>query len=104
MNSLWLLVIGMALVTYIPRMIPMVYLKDVKLSPRVKRFLEFIPYTVLACLIFPGILTSAGSTTSAIIGGAVAGLFALKGFNLIIVVLGSIASVYITEQIWLLMN
>lgn len=99
MNNLWLLVIGMALVTYIPRMIPMVFLKDIKLTPRLKRFLEFIPYTVLACLIFPGILTSVGSMFSAIIGGIAAVLLALRGCNLVLIVLGAILSVYVAEQV-----
>ncbi|WP_082423191.1 AzlD domain-containing protein [Paenibacillus dakarensis] len=102
MNSLWL-VIGMAVVTYLPRMLPMVYMKNMKLYPKLKRFLEFVPYTILASLIFPGILSSTANVIPAVAGGAAAILFATKGWNLISVVLGAILSVYATEQIILLL-
>lgn len=97
-NSLWLLVVGMAVVTYLPRMIPLVFLKDMKLPSKIRRFLEFVPYTVLACLIFPGILTSSGSTIASLIGGATAFLLAWRGFNLVVIVLGAILAVFVAEQ------
>jgi len=86
----------MAVVTYIPRMLPMTMLDKVPLSPNVKRFLEFIPYAVLASLIFPGILTSVEPLSSAIAGAAAALILAYLRLNLILVVLGSIVVVFVT--------
>lgn len=100
-DYLWLLVIGMGIVTYVPRMLPMVFLKNLNLPPSLKRFLQFIPYAVLASLIFPGILTSVGTVESAIIGGLVSVILSLLRVNLILVVLGGIMGVFISEQMFL---
>ena len=92
MNLIYL-VIAMALVTYIPRMLPMVLLQNVKLPAYVKAFMELIPYAALGALIFPGALTSAGPDHmgAAIIGSSLAILLAWLGTNLILVVAGGIA-------------
>lgn len=92
-----LLVVTMALVTYIPRMIPMVLLNGVKLPKRLRTFLGFIPYAALGALIFPGILSSTGDTASAACGFGVSILLALAKLNVMIVVAGGIAAVYVYQ-------
>lgn len=94
MESIVILIIGMGLVTYIPRMLPMVILKDLKLPARVKRFFDFIPFAILGALIFPGILYSTDSIGSAVFGGVVAVLLAFYKVNLVIVVIGGILGAY----------
>lgn len=94
-KSLVLLIFGMGLVTYIPRMLPMVILKDLKLPARVKRFFDFIPFAILGALIFPGILYSTDSTGSAIFGGAVAIVVAFFRVNLVFVVISGILGAYV---------
>ena len=93
MNNLWILVIGMAVVTYIPRMVPMVVLSEIKLPPFMKRFLEFIPVAVLSSLIFPGILFSTDSMGSAISGGIISIIMAYFEINLLLVVISGILGV-----------
>ncbi|NLK73454.1 MAG: AzlD domain-containing protein, partial [Clostridiales bacterium] len=78
--------------TYIPRMLPLVLLRDIKLPPFLDRFLQFIPPAVLGALIFPGILTSTGNLASAIAGGIAALILALLNLNLTLVVIGGILS------------
>ena len=51
-----LLVLGMAVVTYLPRLLPMLLLSTDKLPSFLKRFFDFVPYAVLTTLIFPEIL------------------------------------------------
>ena len=51
-----LLIICMALVTYIPRVIPVMFIGKIKISSKVEKFLKLIPYTAMAALIFPGVL------------------------------------------------
>lgn len=97
MISLFLLVLAMALVTYVPRLVPLLWLRDLKLPPLLKRFLLFTPYAVLASLIFPGILQATNSLNSALVGGVVAVLLALLRVNLMLVVIGGIAGVYAFE-------
>lgn len=93
--KLWLLVVFLALVTYIPRMLPMVLLKDMNLPPRMRTFLELIPIAALTALVFPGILYATGDIQSALAGAAVAVLLAFMNANLMLVVFGSILSVFL---------
>ncbi|UJW56344.1 AzlD domain-containing protein [Bacillus sp. A116_S68] len=99
MTSLIFLVIGMGLVTYIPRMLPMVFLQKVQLPVRMRRFLEFVPYAVLASLIFPDILFSVENIESAIMGSLAALILAALKVNLILVVIGGITGVFIMDVI-----
>lgn len=95
MNNYILLIIGMGIVTYLPRMIPIVILEKLELPPFIKRFLGFVPYAALGALIFPGILESTNSYASAIFGGLISVLIALFNVNIIFVVFGGIAGVYV---------
>jgi branched-subunit amino acid transport protein len=52
--------IGMFIVTYIPRMLPAVGLSRVKLPSWFIEFLEYIPVAVLAALLLPSILVQNG--------------------------------------------
>jgi len=95
MESIVFLIIGMGLVTYIPRMLPLVLLKDLKLPAHVKRFFDFIPFAILGALIFPGILYSTGNIESAIFGGTVAVVVAFFRVNLVFVVISGILGAYV---------
>ena len=94
MDSLFFVVVGMTIVTYIPRMLPLVFLQDIKLPAKVREFLEFIPVAVLSALVFPGILSSTGSTSSALVGGIAAVILAKFELNLLLIVFGRILSVF----------
>lgn len=92
-DNLLLVIIMMGVVTYIPRMLPIVLLKDIKLPARVDSFLRFIPYAALSALIFPGVLGSTGSMESAAAGSLAAFALAMMRLNIMLVVLGGIAGV-----------
>ena len=51
-----LLILGMALVTYIPRMAPLMLLSSRNLNPHLMRWLEMVPPAVLAALLAPELL------------------------------------------------
>lgn len=51
-----LLILGMTLVTYIPRAIPLLFLSSRELNPRFMRWLEMVPPAVLAALLAPELL------------------------------------------------
>ena len=53
MNNILILVLLMAGVTYIPRLLPLVFVRADKLPARFKLFLSYIPYAVLGALIIP---------------------------------------------------
>lgn len=94
---LYLLV--MAGVTYLVRMLPLVFVRKKIKSKFIRSFLYYIPYTVLSVMTFPAIFYSTGSTVSAVIGTAVAILLAFFGRGLLTVAIGSAASVLIIELI-----
>lgn len=98
-NNLALVVIGMAAVTYLPRMLPLVLLKDMRLPARVNAFLRFIPSAALSALIFPEVFHSTGSVSSAAAGTTLAVTLALFRCNIVVVVLGGIAGVVVWEML-----
>lgn len=55
-----LLILGMALVTYIPRVAPLLLLSSRELNPGLLRWLEMIPPAVLAALLAPELLFAPG--------------------------------------------
>ncbi len=52
-----IVILGCALVTFIPRLIPAIFVDKLNFGPKVEKFLNLIPYTALAALICPGVLT-----------------------------------------------
>jgi len=90
------MIVGMGVVTYIPRMLPFVLFKGKVLPPFIQGVLRNVPYATLGALIFPGILFIQKDLWYGLIGATAAFLVAFLGANVIMVVLGSIAilSVY----------
>lgn len=101
MHNSILIVLGMAVVTYIPRMLPMVLLQNLRLQPYIKRFLSFIPFAALGALIFPEILFSTESIPSSIVGASLAVLLAFYTKNLIIIVLSGILGSFFYQFLFL---
>ncbi len=59
----FLTICGMGAVTYLPRLLPMLFLSGRTLSPWITRWLNFVPTTVLAALLAPGLLCHEGKLT-----------------------------------------
>lgn len=93
-------VLLMALVTYIPRVLPIVvFRKEIK-SKYIKSFLRYVPYAVLGALTFPDIFYSTANFATAICGTIVALFLAYKEKSLVVVAIGAILTVYITGFIF----
>ncbi|SER94172.1 AzlD domain-containing protein [Salipaludibacillus aurantiacus] len=84
------IIIGMGIVTYIPRLLPLLTLQTENWPGWSRRMLARVPYAVLGALIFPGVLYIHDSIWFGIAGGAVAVCLAYLGAPLIAVVGGSI--------------
>ncbi|HLO12973.1 MAG TPA: AzlD domain-containing protein [Pseudoneobacillus sp.] len=87
---LWL-IIGMGVVTYLPRMLPFVLFKGKELPPFLQGVLKNVPFATLGALIFPGILLIQQDIWYGILGAGAALLTAFLGANVIVVVISSIA-------------
>lgn len=89
----------MALVTYLPRVIPMAVFRKEITSNYIKSFLYYVPYAVLASLTFPDIFTSTASLITAIAGTLTALLLAYKEKSLVVVALVSMLTVFLTQML-----
>jgi branched-subunit amino acid transport protein len=95
-SSIIFLIIGMMLVTYIPRLIPFLILKKDNFSQKLEKFLSIIPYTALGALIFPGVLSAVPDMPAAsLLGIAFAFVYVWFRGGIVIPVLGSILIVFI---------
>ena len=92
-------ILVMAGVTYLIRMLPITFVRKEITSPFVRSFLFYVPYSCLAAMTFPAILSSTGNLVSAITGFAVAVAAALKEKSLLTVALLACAAVFITERL-----
>ena len=98
MNIIFIIV-GMALVTYLPRLTPGLWLNTQKLPPGFQKWLENIPYAALGALIIPGILkTQNGKPLVGLLGGAVAVLLSLLNLHIVIVMSGAILAALAAGQ------
>lgn len=97
MNKIMVMIIGMALVTYVPRAVPAVFIKYIRWNKRSEQFLNLIPYTAMGALVFPGILSVDGAFPQiGIVGGITALTLGLCRVNTTIVLIASVAAVMIT--------
>lgn len=89
----------MGLVTYIPRMLPLVIFRKKLNDGFLKSFLLYMPYGVLSAMVFPAIIYSTSSLISAVIGGITALVMAFFRRGLLTVAVSAAAAVFITERI-----
>lgn len=90
-----LMIIVMAVVTYLIRMIPLVFFRKKITSRYVKSLLYYIPYAVLSAMTFPYIFYSTGNVWTAVIGTAVALIAATCKQSLIVVAILSCIAVLV---------
>lgn len=86
-----LLIFAMGLVTYIPRMFPLVVFHRVQLPPFWQGVLKNVPYATLGALIVPGIFFIQDDKWFGMLGFISAFLAAWLGANVIVVVMVSVA-------------
>jgi branched-subunit amino acid transport protein len=55
-----LTMVGMGLVTYLPRLLPAWFLRGRKLHPFIEAWLKYVPVAVLAALLLPSLLVADG--------------------------------------------
>ena len=87
-----ILILLLCLSTYIPRMLPALFMDKIQVSGKVATFLQLIPYTAMASLVFPAILYVDENMWIGVVAGVVAVIAALKKLPVIGVVLASVIS------------
>ncbi len=92
------LIVGMMAVTYIPRLLPGLWVGRYRLPPAFERWLQNIPYAALGALIFPGIVRGEPAWLG-VLGGITAVLLSLWDAPLVAVMVVTIAVVF-TASLW----
>lgn len=91
MNRIYILIFGMMLTTYLPRLIPFLFLGNKKIPKKVEEFLSYIPFAALGALIIPGFANAIpGHFVSSLIGIIIALLISFYKGGVVIPVIGSI--------------
>ncbi len=96
MKSYLPLILGMMVVTYLPRLLPLIALSERPLHPLLRRFFLYIPYTALGALIVRGATGAAPGMTAATIAGiGVAAVFSWFKGGMVSSVAASILAAYL---------
>jgi len=100
MNIL-LLILGMALVTYIPRLLPALFIDRFNFPQWFQRWLRNIPYAALGALIFPGVLFVAkDQPLVGLAGGLTAFILAMLNIHITLIMAGSIGVVILIQYLF----
>ncbi|BCU81816.1 hypothetical protein JIR001_15990 [Polycladomyces abyssicola] len=99
-DHLLLIILGMSVVTLIPRWLPVWIMDRITWPEWAREWLDSIPYAALGALIFPGIMSVAeGEPWIGLTGGIVAAILAYWRLHIMYVVLGSILAVMVAKAI-----
>ncbi len=102
MTRMILMVLCMALVTYIIRMIPITFFRKKIRSKYLYSLFYYIPYAVLSAMTFPYIFFATGNLVAGIVGTVCAIVAAISKRSLIIVALIACSSALIVNLIYLI--
>lgn len=58
------LILGCAIVTWIPRVLPFIFVRSFSLPDRMLRWLSYIPVCILSALVFESLLDTSGTVVS----------------------------------------
>jgi branched-subunit amino acid transport protein len=96
-----IIILGMAFVTYLPRLLPALFLDRFKFPEWFGKWMENIPYAALGALIFPGVLlVEKDQPALGLIGGVTAFLLALLNLHIILIMAGSIGVVLLIQWVF----
>ncbi len=87
----------MAVVTFLPRVLPLAVFRRKIKNPFVRSFLLYMPYGILAAMVFPAVFYSTSALLSAAIGALVSFLLAWNRRGLLTVAVGGTLAVLLTE-------
>ena len=101
MVKILIAVLLMALVSYLPRVVPMIFLKKKIKSPFIQSFLYYVPYAVLGAMTFPAILYATDELGSAFVGLSIALILAFFEQGLMTVAVCASLAVYLYQFFFL---
>ena len=98
-GNVYIYILVMAAVTYLPRVLPIAIFRRRIENRTVRSFLAYMPYAALAAMTFPEILYSTGNFISGLIGALIALILAFFKRSLLTVAVAGAAAALITEYL-----
>jgi len=96
MSEVMWIIVGMMVVTYIPRLLPFLLISGKELPAKVTQFLTYVPYTALGALIIPGAITAIPDAPIAVaVGLLFAAVYSYVKGGMIVSVVGGIMATYV---------
>lgn len=89
-------------VTYLIRLLPLLFVRKRIKNKFLKSFLYYVPCVVLSVMAFPAILLSTEHMVAGIAAAVICALLAYKRQGLIVCMMGSVAAALICEVIYVL--
>ncbi len=102
--NLWLVVIGMGIITYAIRLSMIVLLEKVEITPTIKQALHFVPPAVLSAIIFPELLQPGGTidlsfSNERLLAGFLAMIVAWRTKNVLFTIAAGMAALWLLQTI-----
>ena len=98
-NNVYIYIAGMAIVTYLIRVLPLTLVRREIKNIYIRSFLYYVPYVTLSVMTFPSIMEATGSQWSGLAALIVGMVLAWKGASLFKVAVACCAVVYVLELI-----
>lgn len=92
-------ILVMMLCTYLPRALPLALFRKKIKNRYISSLLCYLPYGILAAMVFPAIFSSTSALISSIAGTLVALVLAWHRKSLLVVSVSACATVFIVERI-----
>ncbi|MBR2389010.1 MAG: AzlD domain-containing protein [Clostridia bacterium] len=99
MHNIYIYILGMALVTYAIRVLPLTLIRKKIENRLIRSFLYYVPYVTLAVMTFPAIIDATQYPIAGAIALLVAIVFAFFGRSLFFVAISSSLTVLVVELI-----
>ena len=96
-HNVYIYIFGMALVTYLIRVLPLTLIRKEIKNVTLRSFLYYVPYVTLAVMTFPAILSATQSPIAAAIALVVAIVLAYTGRGLFFVAVSACLTVLLIE-------
>ena len=100
MNNVYIYIFGMALVTYLIRVLPLTFIRKKIENKTIRSFLYYVPYVTLAVMTFPAIVDATGYPLAGLIAFFLAIFLAYIGKGLFFVSVSACVAVFVLERIF----
>lgn len=99
----WYIIIGGALVTILPRVLPVMLISKININSKVETFLKYIPVSILTALVFSELIISNNKLSinmPVLIAAFITSITAIKKNNLLLTVIVGVVSMAVLRAVF----